>query len=242
MPEAVADYADTQDWQAAMNIQESILQSYSLDFSKHINNKDISRVFQVWGNLQDQLARDDRKFRYADIQKGARAREYEAAIEWLCLAGIVLKANAVETPRLPLSAYAKTSAFKLYMNDVGLLCRKFGLSPQTALLGDRLFTEFKGILSENYVLQSLVRQFGTRQFYWVSGNTAEVEFIVQRDNRIIPIEVKAADNVKAKSLAQYRQKYLPPLSIRLSAKNIRRDGDLLNLPLYLVDRISETVG
>lgn len=242
MPEAVADYADTQDWQAAMNIQESILQSYSLDFSKHISNKDIPRVFQVWGNLQDQLARDDRKFRYADIQKGARAREYEAAIEWLCLAGIVLKANAVETPRLPLSAYAKTSAFKLYMNDVGLLCRKFGLSPQTALLGDRLFTEFKGILSENYVLQSLVRQFGTRQFYWVSGNTAEVEFIVQRDNRIIPIEVKAADNVKAKSLAQYRQKYLPPLSIRLSAKNIRRDGDLLNLPLYLVDRISETVG
>ena len=146
MPEAVSDFADNSEWQAVQTIQENILTSYSLDFSKHINNKDIPRVFNVWNSLQDQLAKEDRKFRYADIQQGARAREYEAAIEWLCLAGIVNRVNMIETPRIPLSAYSKSNAFKLYLNDIGLVCRKFSLSPQTASLNNRLFTEFKGIL------------------------------------------------------------------------------------------------
>jgi len=237
MPEVVSDYADNRDWKAVQDIQDGILKSYSLDFSKHINNKDIPRVFQVWNSLQDQLAKEDRKFRYADIQKGARAREYEAAIEWLCLSGIVHRVNAVETPRIPLSAYSKSNAFKLYMNDVGLLCRKFSLLPQTAMSGNRLFTEFKGILSENYVMQSLVRQYGDSIFYWTSGNTAEVEFILQMNDDIVPVEVKSDNNIKAKSLAQYRQKYAPSLSLRLSTRNLRRDNDLQNLPLYLVEKI-----
>ena len=130
MPEAVSDFADNREWQAVQTIQQNILKSYSLDFSKHINNKDIPRVFQVWNSLQDQVAKEDRKFRYADIQKGARAREYESAIEWLCLAGIVQRVNMIETPRLPLSAYSKSNAFKLYLNDVGLLCSKFCVFPQ----------------------------------------------------------------------------------------------------------------
>lgn len=237
MPEVVSDYADNRDWKAVQDIQDGILKSYSLDFSKHINNKDIPRVFQVWNSLQDQLAKEDRKFRYADIQKGARAREYEAAIEWLCLSGIVHRVNAVETPRIPLSAYSKSNAFKLYMNDVGLLCRKFSLLPQTAMSGNRLFTEFKGILSENYVMQSLVRQYGDSIFYWTSGNTAEVEFILQMNDDIVPVEVKSDNNIKAKSLAQYRQKYAPSLSLRLSTRNLRRDNDLQNIPLYLVEKI-----
>lgn len=237
MPEVVSDYADNRDWKAVQDIQDGILKSYSLDFSKHINNKDIPRVFQVWNSLQDQLAKEDRKFRYADIQKGARAREYEAAIEWLCLSGIVHRVNAVETPRIPLSAYSKSNAFKLYMNDVGLLCRKFSLLPQTAMSGNRLFTEFKGILSENYVMQSLVRQYGNSIFYWTSGNTAEVEFVLQMNDDIVPVEVKSDNNIKAKSLAQYRQKYAPSLSLRLSTRNLRRDKDLQNIPLYLVEKI-----
>ena len=237
MPEAVSVYVDMRDWSEVEAIQSAILQSYSLDFAKHINNKDIPRVFQVWGNLQDQLAREDKKFRYADVQKGARAREYEGAIEWLCLAGLVHRVSAIETPRLPLSAYKKSNAFKLYLNDVGLLGRKFDLEPTTIPQGDKLFTEFKGVMAENYVLQSLVRQFGNHNYYWTSGNTAEVEFVIQHAGRIIPIEVKADRNVTAKSLAFYRKQYAPQLSIRLSTLNMRKDDDLLNLPLYMVDKL-----
>lgn len=237
MPEAVSAYLDTKSWDEVKTIQDAILQSYSLDFAKHISNKDIPRVFQVWGNLQDQLAREDKKFRYGDIQKGARAREYEGAIEWLCLAGLVHRVSAIETPRLPLSAYKKSNAFKLYLNDVGLLGRKFDLDAKTILLGDKMFTEFKGVMAENYVLQSLVRQLGTPQYYWTSGNTAEVEFVLQLASKIIPIEVKADKNVTAKSLAFYRKSYAPQLSIRLSTLNMRKDDDLLNLPLYLVDKL-----
>ena len=241
MPEAVSAYIDTKDWDEAKAIQDGILQSYSLDFAKHINNKDIPRVFQVWGNLQDQLAREDKKFRYGDVQKGARAREYEGAIEWLCLAGLVHRVSALETPRLPLSAYKKSNAFKLYLNDVGLLGRKFDLDVQTVLAGDNLFTEFKGVMAENYVLQSLVRQFGNSQYYWTSGNMAKVEFVLQADGKIIPIEVKADKNVTAKSLAYYRKQYTPQLSVRLSTLNMRKDDDLLNLPLYLVDKMSRFI-
>ncbi len=239
MPEAVSVYLDTRSWEEMKEVQDAILQSYTLDFAKHISNKDIPRVFQVWGNLQDQLAREDKKFRYGDIQKGGRAREYEGAIEWLCLAGLIHKVSAIETPRLPLSAYKKSNAFKLYLNDVGLLGRKFGLEPTTLLQGDRLFTEFKGVMAENYVLQSIVRQYGSAPYYWTSGNKAEVEFILQDDGRIIPIEVKADKNVTAKSLAYYRKQYNPQLSIRLSTLNLRKDDDLLNLPLYLVDKLSK---
>lgn len=241
MPEAVSAYIDAKDWEEAKAIQDGILQSYSLDFAKHINNKDIPRVFQVWGNLQDQLAREDKKFRYGDVQKGARAREYEGAIEWLCLAGLVHRVSALETPRLPLSAYKKSNAFKLYLNDVGLLGRNFDLDVQTVLAGDNLFTEFKGVMAENYVLQSLVRQFGNSQYYWTSGNMAKVEFVLQADGKIIPIEVKADKNVTAKSLAYYRKQYTPQLSVRLSTLNMRKDDDLLNLPLYLVDKMSRFI-
>ena len=237
MPEAVSAYIDTRSWAEVKVVQDAILQSYSLDFAKHISNKDIPRVFQVWGNLQNQLAREDKKFRYADIQKGARAREYEGAIEWLCLAGLVHRVSAIETPRLPLSAYKKDNAFKLYLNDVGLLGRKFDLDASTILMGDNLFTEFKGVMAENYVLQALVRQYGCQHYYWTSGNTAEVEFLLQDAGKIIPIEVKADKNVTAKSLAYYRKQYLPKLSVRLSALNMRKDDDLLNLPLYLVDKL-----
>ena len=218
MPEAVSAYIDTRSWAEVKVVQDAILQSYSLDFAKHISNKDIPRVFQVWGNLQNQLAREE-------------------AIEWLCLAGLVHRVSAIETPRLPLSAYKKDNAFKLYLNDVGLLGRKFDLDAATVLMGDNLFTEFKGVMAENYVLQALVRQYGSQHYYWTSGNTAEVEFLLQDAGKIIPIEVKADKNVTAKSLAYYRKQYLPKLSIRLSALNMRKDDDLLNLPLYLVDKL-----
>lgn len=241
MPEVVSTYAENGSWQEVQKLQDTLLKSYTLDFAKHIHNKDIPRVYQVWNNLQDQLAREDRKFRYADIQRGARAREYESAIEWLRLAGLVNKVCCVETPRLPLSAYQKNGSFKLYLNDTGLLCRKFNLLPNTVIQGSRLFVEFKGILAENYILQSLVRQFGDHHYYWTSGNTAEVEFLLQMDNRVIPIEVKSDHNIRSKSLSVYRSRYMPHLSIRFSTLNLHRDGDLLSIPLYLADKLEEMI-
>lgn len=235
MPEAISRYLDTRDWAQTDTVIQNILMAYPLDFSKHINSKDIPRVHQVWNNLQDQLAREDRKFRYGIVEKGARAREYEAAIEWLCLSGLVHRVYAVQTPRLPISIYKDSSAFKLYLSDVGLLRSRFRLDAMVALKGNVLFTEFKGVLTENYLLQSLVRQFGDEQFYWTSGNQAEIEFLLQVNNQIIPIEAKAAMNVKAKSLSEYRKKYQPATSVRFSLKNMRQDSDLLSVPLYLAD-------
>lgn len=235
MPEAVSRYLDTKDWEQVEQVIRNILLAYPLDFSKHINNKDIPRVHQVWNNLQDQLAKEDRKFKYGLIQQNARAREYESAIEWLCLSGLVHKVYAVETPKLPISAYKNSSAFKLYLSDVGLLRSKFRLDAVVAMKGDTLFTEFKGALTENYVLQSLVRQFGDEQFYWTSGNQAEIEFLLQVSNQIIPIEAKSAISIKAKSLSEYRKKYQPMIAVRFSLRNMRKDDDLLNIPLYLVD-------
>lgn len=241
MPEVVSRFLDTGNWVQVEEVLRNILLAYPLDFSKHIHNKDIPRVHQVWDNLQDQLAKEDRKFRYGLIQKNARAREYESAIEWLRLSGLIHKVYAVETPRLPISSYKDSAAFKLYLSDVGLLRHKFRLDTQTSLKGDTLFTEFKGVLTENYVLQSLVRQFGEEQFYWTSGNQAEIEFILQVSNELIPIEVKSATNVRAKSLSEYRKKYSPTLSLRFSLKNMRKDEDLLNLPLYMVDYLKGIV-
>jgi uncharacterized protein len=241
MPEAVSRYLDTKDWGQTETVIQNILKAYPLDFSKHINNKDIPRVYQVWNNLQDQLAKEDRKFKYGLVQKNARAREYESAIEWLCLSGLVHRVYNVQTPRLPVSAYKDSSAFKLYLTDAGLLRSRFGLDAQVAIKGDILFTEFKGILTENYVLQSLVQQFGDEQFYWTSGNQAEIEFLLPFNRMIIPIEAKSSINVKAKSLSEYRKKYSPEMSVRFSLRNMQKEGDLLNIPLYLVDSLKDLI-
>ncbi len=241
MPEAVSRYIETQDWQQTDIVIQNILNAYPLDFSKHINNKDIPRVHQVWNNLQDQLAKEDRKFKYGLIEKNARAREYESAIQWLRLSGLVHQVYAIQTPRLPISAYKDSASFKLYLSDVGLLRSLFHLDTSTALVGDTLFTEFKGILTENYVLQSLVKQFGKDQYYWTSGNQAEIEFLLQYRNLIIPIEAKSSISIKAKSLSVYRNKYNPKQAIRLSLKNLQKDDNLLNIPLYMVDFLKKMI-
>ena len=235
MPESLVRYLDNRDWTETDLINNQILTAYSLDFAKHIDSKDIPRLQQLWQNIQDNLAKEDRKFRYSLIEKNARGREYENSVEWLVLSGLVNRVFEVSTLRLPLSSCKNSHAFKLYLSDSGLLRTKFQLAPATILLGNRLFTEFKGVLTENYVLQSLTRQFGSNIFYWTSGNQAEIEFVFQRSEMIIPIEAKSALSTKAKSLSEYRKKYLPELSIRFSLKNVEKNDDLLNLPLYLAD-------
>ena len=241
MPESVSQFLENKNWEEVDKINRQILVSYTLDFAKHIDNKDIPRIHKIFDNIQDNLAKEDRKFRYALIEKNARARDYENAIEWLALTGLVHKTHEVQTPRLPVSSYKNSSAFKLYLSDVGLLRTKFRLEPLTVLKGDSLFTEFRGVLTENYVLQSLVRQFGNEQYYWTSGNMAEIEFLLQSGSRIIPVEVKSSLSVKSRSLVEYRKKYRPHLSVRFSLKNLKKDGGLLNVPLYMVDYLTDII-
>lgn len=241
MPETIVRYLETKNWQDAETVNNQILTAYTLDFAKHIDSKDIPRLHRLWQNIQDNLAKEDRKFRYALIEKNARAREYENAIEWLVLSGLINRTFEVQTPRLPLAAYKNSSAFKLYMVDSGLLRTKLRLSPLTILQGDKLFTEFKGVLTENYVLQSLIRQFGNEIFYWTSGNQAEIEFMLEKNGLIIPFEVKSSISVKSKSLSEYRKTNQPRLSVRLSLKNVEENDDLVNFPLYLADYISKLI-
>jgi predicted AAA+ superfamily ATPase len=241
MPETIVRFLQTKNWDEVDLTNNHILNAYSLDFSKHINSSDIPRVHKVWQTLQDNLAKEDRRFRYSLIERNARAREYENSIEWLALSGLLNRVFAVETPKLPLSSYADSAAFKLYFLDSGLLRTKFKLNPQTILQGNRLFEEFKGVLTENYILQSLVNQFGRENYYWTSGNTAEIDFLLQTEQKIIPVEVKSALSIKSKSLSEYRKKHQPELSVRFSLKNVERNGDLLNLPLYLVDYLKDSI-
>ena len=241
MPESIVRYLDNRDWNETDIINHQILTAYSLDFAKHIDSKDIPRLQRLWQNIQDNLAKEDRKFKYSLIERNARGREYENSVEWLVLSGLANRVFEVNTLRLPLSSCINSNAFKLYLSDSGLLRTKFQLTPTTILLGNRLFTEFKGVLAENYVLQSLTRQFGSDIFYWTSGNQAEVEFMFQLNEMIIPVEVKSALSTKSKSLSEYRKKYLPKLSIRFSLKNVEKNDDLLNLPLYLADYTKDLI-
>jgi len=235
MPEAIVRYLENRDWAETDIVNNQILTAYTLDFAKHINSNDIPRLHRLWQNIQDNLAKEDRKFRYGLIEQNARAREYENAVEWLTLCGLVHRVYEVQTPRLPVASYKNSTAFKLYLADAGLLRTKFRLEPSAVMKGDQLFVEFKGILTENYVLQSLVRQFGNEIFYWTSGNTAGIEFLLQKSNKIIPIEVKSSLSVKSRSLSEYRKKYNPELTVRFSLKNVEKNDDLINFPLYLVD-------
>ena len=235
MPEAVVELIKNGDVSNVQKILQNILNAYALDFSKHAENSDVTKIGYIWQSLPSQLARDNKKFLYQTVKPGARARDYENALQWLVSAGLIYRVNRSTKPALPLSAYDDLSAFKIYSLDVGLLRRLSGLAPSAIAEGNRLLTEFKGALTENYVLESLVGQFGNVPKYWTSGNRAEVDFIMQIENDIIPIEVKSDQNVTGKSLAFYRKEFSPRISIRYSLKNLKQDGDLINIPLFMAD-------
>ena len=241
MPETIVRYLDNRNWSEVDMVNSQILTAYSLDFAKHIDSKDIPILHNLWHNIHDNLAKEDRKFKYSLIEKSARAREYENAVEWLVLSGLVNRVFEVQTLRLPLSSCRNSSAFKLYLVDTGLLRTKFRLMPATILNGDAIFTEFKGVLTENYILQTMIRQFGSDIYYWTSGNQAEIEFVLSPGDKIIPVEVKSAKSVKSKSLSEYRKKFAPNLSVRFSLMNIERNEDLMNIPLYMADHASKLI-
>jgi len=235
MPEAVTVLLEQQDVTYTQNVLRNILDAYLLDFSKYADNRTVPRIVHIWTSIPSQLARENKKFLYQTVKSGARAREYEDAIMWLSQTGLVYKVFRNNKPSLPLSAYDDVTAFKLYLSDVGLLRRLSGLDPVAIKEGNRLFVEFKGALSENYVLQSLVTQFEPIPRYWTSEGKAEVDFLIQYENLIIPAEVKSDENVRSKSLAYFNKSFKSPVRVRYSLRNLTFDNGLLNIPLFLSD-------
>lgn len=235
MPEAVVELLESGNTANVQQVLQHILSAYALDFSKHADNKVVLKTGFIWNSLPSQLARDNKKFLYQTVKQGARARDYETALLWLVNAGLVHKVTCCTKPALPLFGYDDLSAFKIYAMDVGLLRRMSGLAPGAIAEGNRLLTEFKGSLTENYILESLVGQFENMPRYWTSDNRAEIDFLLQIENEIIPIEVKSDENVTGKSLAFYRKAFSPPLSIRYSLKNLKLESGLINIPLFLAD-------
>ena len=235
MPEAIVEYLDTKDSAKTQLVLQNIINSYQLDFSKYTDNQLVPKIVYVWNSIPSQLAKENKKFIYQVVKPGARAREYEDALLWLNNAGLTYRINCNTKPALPLSAYDDLSAYKIFLCDVGLLRRLSGLDPIAVVEGNRLFTEFKGALTENYILQSLILQFEHTPRYWTSGNKAEVDFLIQYKNDIFPIEVKSNENVKSRSLTLYNELYQPKLRIRFSLRNLKLDGNLMNIPLFMAD-------
>jgi predicted AAA+ superfamily ATPase len=221
---------------------DNLILSYKGDFAKHPVMKDVAKIGWVFDSLPAQLARENKKFVYGRVRTGARAKDYEDAIEWLISAGLVHRVKLISKPGIPLSAYEDMEAFKLYSFDVGIMRRMAKLSAIIYGDGNRMFTEFKGAMIENCVLQSLVAGFGEAPHYWTSGNTAEVDFILTHENSNIPIEVKSDENIRSRSLTLYREKYAPGVRIRYSLKNLHfRDG-LLNIPYFMCDFTKDILG
>lgn len=243
MPEAVRSWTEERDIKLVQSTLKNILNAYEFDFSKHAEIKDIAKLGLIWNSIPSQLARENKKFLYSAVKDGARAREYEDALSWLCNAGMAYKIYRSTKPGLPLSAYDDLTAFKLYTADTGLLRRLALLDPIAFNEGIRLFIEFKGALTENFVLQGLVGKYEAMPRYWASGGQAEVDFIIQQGNDIIPVEVKADQNINSRSLALYGQKYEAETKIRLrfSLKNLKKDGNLLNIPLFMIDHVHKLI-
>lgn len=240
MPEAVQAYASTQNLEQVRDVQLRLLRDYQNDFSKHASPDQVEKIRMIWQSIPAQIARENKKFIYSAIRDGARARGYEEAIQWLVDAGLVLKVERITKPGLPLSAYGDRSAFKLYLLDVGLLGAYCGLDIQTILQGNELFSEFKGALTENYVCQTLTCIQHTAPYYWSAEKAnGEIDFIIQKHNLVVPIEVKAEENLKAKSLKSFADKFHIEKSLRTSLSPYRQQDWMDNIPLYCAHKLAE---
>ena len=232
MPEAVNVYRETRSYQRVRRVQDAILTAYDKDFEKHAPPLLLSKLRLLWNNIPVQLAKENKKFLYSALREGARARDYEEALQWLDDAAMIHIMRRVGTPRLPLKAYEDFSAFKLFMVDVGLLGALCELAPETLLEGASIFTNFKGALTEQYALQEFCAN-GLKPRYWTAERgTAEVNFVVQCGNNVFPVEVKAGRNLKARSLSVYRELFNPSKIYRASLEKYHPDGAVKDFPLY----------
>ena len=240
MPEAVQEYVQEKDFQAVREVQNKLLMAYENDLSKHAPAEIVTKIRMLWNSIPTQLAKENKKFVYGLVREGARAREYEVAITWLMDVGLVYKVGRVKKPDFPLRAYQDFSAFKLFVLDVGLLGAMSRLNARIILEGDRMFEEFKGALTEQYVLQQLIVHEENDIFYWSSEKgTGEIDFLIQMDDKIVPVEVKAEENLQAKSLRSFVQKYDMKYAVRTSMSDYREQDWMVNYPLYDVGSLNE---
>ncbi len=237
MPEVVAEYAKHANLDMVREIQLEILSAYEKDFAKHAPPHEIMKITTVWKQVHRQLAKENKKFIFSAIRQSARGRDYEDAIEWLIGAGLIHKSFWAETPKFPLSAYADSQTFKIFLVDVGLLGAQSHLSSHAVIEGNLLFTEFKGALTENFIAQELVATQNHGLYYWASAGEAEIDFLLETDHQICPLEVKAGENSKKKSLLVYNEKYSPSTLNRATLMNLKQGGNIYNYPLYMISRL-----
>ncbi len=235
MPEVVAAFAAKRDFAEVRRLQQQIIRGYENDFSKYTAARDVPRIHAVWNAIPHQLAKDNRKFVYKYLSNGARAREYENAVEWLSICGLLHRVHRISKPGIPLSAYASPSAFKLFALDCGLLGALARLDARSIVAGNAIFEEFKGALTEQYVLQELLCATDEIPGYWeADGGSAEIDFVAQLGADVIPIEVKAGVNLRARSLSSYRARYSPHFALRTSLATYEHNAALFNVPLYAI--------
>ena len=245
MPESVLMWTQARDVSAMQNTLSDIIDAYERDFATHPDVSEFPKISMIWKSIPSQLARENKKFLYKVVKEGARAREYENALQWLVDARLVHKIYRSSTPGLPMSAYDDLSAFKIYLADVGVLRRLAQLAPTAFTEGNRLFTEFKGSLTENFVLQTLLTQFEVTPRYWAQNNPPyEVDFLIQRENEIFPVEVKAEGNIRSKSLKKFKELFPDKvkLRVRFSLDTLKLDDDVLNIPLFMADYTDRLLG
>lgn len=242
MPEAVSCFIETRDYNEVRGVQERILQAYEQDFSKHAPNDVVPRIRMLWNNIPSQLAKENKKFIYGLVREGSRAKDYEMALMWLGDCGLVHKLSRATAPSIPLKAYEDMKSFKLFVVDVGLLGCMVGLHQQTLLDGNKLFTEFKGALTEQYVCQQLKTIERLHVCYYTNDRgSCEVDFVVSDGGKVVPLEVKAETNLRAKSLRTFKEKFSPEVSVRSSMSGFKKEDWLVNLPLYAIERIMRVI-
>lgn len=234
MPEAVKEYAQNEDVAAVRRIQKNILELYEDDFSKHTQRIELPRIRMVWNSIPMQLAKENKKFFFGQIKQGARSRDFELAIEWLLDCGLIKKVYRVQKPAVPLKAYMDFSTFKIYLLDVGLLGAMSDLEAVSILEGSDIFVEFKGAMTEQYVLQQILAETSYTPYYYSVSSHNEVDFLIQKEGHVVPVEVKAEENLKSKSLRAYCDKFSPVFAVRTSMADYREQEWMTNLPLYVL--------
>ena len=240
MPEAVQSFSENRDYAEVREIQKRILNAYEQDFSKHAPVEIVSKIRMVWNSIPSQLAKENRKFIYGLVREGGRAKDFETAIMWLSDCGLIHKINRINAPKLPLKAYEDLKAFKMYMLDVGLLGCMAGLGQRVLIDGSDVFTEFKGALTEQYVCQQLKTLSGIDAYYYTNDRgSCEIDFVISDGSRVIPVEVKAEINLRAKSLKTYMEKFNPEISLRISMADFKESDGLTDVPLYAVECVRE---
>jgi predicted AAA+ superfamily ATPase len=236
MPKPLLRYVETKDLNVVRKTQEDIIKAYVYDFAKHAPPAIVMKITHIWDSIPIHLGKENKKFVFSAVKKSARARDYEEALQWLLDAELIYKVQQITTPKLPLKSYGDHEVFKIYLLDVGLLGAMCRLPARVIVEGDQLFMEFKGAFTENYVAQSLTTALGYSIYYWSSEREAEVDFLVEWNTKLFPLEVKSGTSTKKKSLLVYQEKYHPSVISRTSLMNLKKDGKVCNYPLYFVSR------